>query len=146
MFHGILARGVGLPQLIGISCRLAGSGLKRQLVFMLATPVFICVFAWEYLKIRHAPQMVEGQRVAAPNFMLGQATRRPNCCLPAYRPSTSTRWPITIACWNTSQPLDRRAALGADADLRLLMHCTEKARIGCAVMGAHVTHHSSNRG
>ena len=38
---------------------LADSGLswlamdERQLVFLLATPVFIAVFAWEYLKIRH---------------------------------------------------------------------------------------------
>ncbi|SDS91178.1 Sterol desaturase/sphingolipid hydroxylase, fatty acid hydroxylase superfamily [Halopseudomonas sabulinigri] len=55
---------------------LADSGLgwlaldERQLVFMLATPVFIGVFAWEYLKIRHDPALVEG-REALRNFALG---------------------------------------------------------------------------
>lgn len=55
---------------------LADSGLgwlaldQRQLVFMLATPVFISVFAWEYLKIRHDPALVDG-REALRNFALG---------------------------------------------------------------------------
>lgn len=43
---------------------------ERQLVFMLATPVFIGVFAWEYLKIRHDPRLVDG-RESLRNFMLG---------------------------------------------------------------------------
>jgi len=55
---------------------LADSGLgwlaldQRQLVFMLATPVFIAVFIWEYLKIRHDPALVDG-REALRNFALG---------------------------------------------------------------------------
>lgn len=55
---------------------LADSGLswlamdERQLVFLLATPVFIAVFAWEYLKIRHNPTLVDG-REAIRNFALG---------------------------------------------------------------------------
>ena len=43
---------------------------ERQLVFLLATPVFIAVFAWEYLKIRHNPTLVDG-REAIRNFALG---------------------------------------------------------------------------
>jgi sterol desaturase/sphingolipid hydroxylase (fatty acid hydroxylase superfamily) len=43
---------------------------ERQLVFMLATPVFIGVFAWEYLKLRHDPTLVDGAE-SVRNFMLG---------------------------------------------------------------------------
>lgn len=43
---------------------------QRQLVFMLATPVFIAVFVLEYLKIRHDPALVDG-REALRNFALG---------------------------------------------------------------------------
>lgn len=43
---------------------------ERQLVFMLATPVFIGVFAWEYLKIRHDPRLADGAE-SLRNFMLG---------------------------------------------------------------------------
>ncbi|HDZ55741.1 MAG TPA: sterol desaturase family protein [Pseudomonas xinjiangensis] len=43
---------------------------ERQLIFMLATPVFIGVFAWEYLKIRHDPHLVDAGE-SLRNFMLG---------------------------------------------------------------------------
>ena len=43
---------------------------ERQLIFVLATPVFIGVFVWEYLKIRHDHRLVD-TRESVRNFMLG---------------------------------------------------------------------------
>ena len=31
---------------------------ERQLIFVIATPVFIAVTLWEYLKIRHDPRLM----------------------------------------------------------------------------------------
>ena len=42
----------------------------RQLIFVVATPLFIGLFLWEYRKIRHNKQLVDG-RESWLNFMLG---------------------------------------------------------------------------
>jgi len=43
---------------------------ERQLIFMVATPFFIGVFLWEFLKIRHDATLVDS-RESIRNFMLG---------------------------------------------------------------------------
>ncbi|MDI1302623.1 MAG: sterol desaturase family protein [bacterium] len=43
---------------------------ERQLIFMIATPFFIGVALWEYLRIKNDPQLMDG-REAVRNFMLG---------------------------------------------------------------------------
>ncbi|MEQ9545374.1 MAG: sterol desaturase family protein [Marinobacter sp.] len=43
---------------------------ERQLIFMIATPVFIAVTAWEYLRLRHNPKLMD-TREAVRNFALG---------------------------------------------------------------------------
>ncbi|MFO7788489.1 MAG: sterol desaturase family protein [Halospina sp.] len=42
----------------------------RQLVFVVATPVFLLVALWEYRKLRHDPDRMDG-REGVKNFMLG---------------------------------------------------------------------------
>ncbi|WP_297790444.1 sterol desaturase family protein [uncultured Marinobacter sp.] len=43
---------------------------ERQLIFMIATPVFIAVTVWEYLRLRHNPKLMD-TREAVRNFALG---------------------------------------------------------------------------
>ncbi len=43
---------------------------ERQLIFVIATPVFVAVTLWEYLKIRHDPRLMDS-REAIRNFALG---------------------------------------------------------------------------
>lgn len=43
---------------------------ERQLIFVIATPVFIAVAVWEYLRIRHDPRLMD-TREALRNFALG---------------------------------------------------------------------------
>ncbi|KAA1175622.1 sterol desaturase family protein [Marinobacter salinexigens] len=43
---------------------------ERQLIFVIATPVFVAVTVWEYLKIRHDPKLMD-LREAFRNFALG---------------------------------------------------------------------------
>ncbi len=43
---------------------------ERQMIFVVATPVFIGVFLWEYLRIRHDPVRVDA-RESLRNFLLG---------------------------------------------------------------------------
>jgi len=43
---------------------------ERQLIFVFATPIFIAVALWEYLKIRHDPSLMD-TREAVRNFALG---------------------------------------------------------------------------
>ncbi|MGC8120671.1 sterol desaturase family protein [Marinobacter sp. VGCF2001] len=43
---------------------------ERQLVFVVATPIFIAVTLWEYLKIRHDPRLMDVAE-AIRNFALG---------------------------------------------------------------------------
>ncbi|MBZ2169213.1 sterol desaturase family protein [Marinobacter sp. F4216] len=43
---------------------------ERQLIFVIATPVFIAITLWEYLRIRHNPALMDG-REAIRNFALG---------------------------------------------------------------------------
>lgn len=43
---------------------------ERQLIFMVATPVFIAITVWEYLKLRHNPKLMD-TREAIRNFALG---------------------------------------------------------------------------
>ncbi|QSP95236.1 sterol desaturase family protein [Marinobacter salinisoli] len=42
----------------------------RQLIFVVATPAFIAVAVWEYLRIKHDPKLMDG-REAIRNFALG---------------------------------------------------------------------------
>ena len=68
MFRDMLANS-GLPSLLALAPDWMALDM-RQLVFVLATPLFIGVALWEYLRIRHDPARMDG-REAVRNFMLG---------------------------------------------------------------------------
>ena len=53
---------------------------ERQLIFVIATPVFLAVTAIEYLKLRHNPQLMD-TREAIRNFTrAGYQTTEPTVC------------------------------------------------------------------
>ena len=59
----------GLPQLLALAPDWLALD-TRQLIFVIATPFFIGVFAWEFLRIRNNPVLVD-VRESVRNFMLG---------------------------------------------------------------------------
>lgn len=71
---------------------------ERQLIFMIATPVFIAITVWEYLKLRHNPKLMDTRRPSAISPW-ARDTRSPKRCLPASSPFRSTRSSTTIGCW-----------------------------------------------
>ena len=116
---------------------------ERQLVFMLATPVFIGVFAWEYLKIRHDPRLVNGAETVR-NFMLGAGYQTTELlfagliAFPVYALAYHHRlWDIPLT------PLTA-VALWVLTDLCFYWMHRASHRVRW-FWAAHVTHHSSER-
>lgn len=116
---------------------------ERQLVFMLATPVFIGVFAWEYLKIRHDPRLVNGKE-SVRNFMLGAGYQTTELlfagliAFPVYALAYHHRlWDIPLT------PLSV-ALLWVLTDLCFYWMHRSSHRVRW-LWAAHVTHHSSER-
>lgn len=141
MAHEIWARS-GLTQLLeALPAWLAMD--ERQLVFMLATPVFIGVFAWEYLKIRHDPRLVNG-RESVRNFMLGAGYQTTELlfagliAFPVYALAYHHRlWDIPLT------PLTA-VLLWVLTDLCFYWMHRSSHRVRW-LWAAHVTHHSSER-
>lgn len=116
---------------------------ERQLVFMLATPVFIGVFAWEYLKIRHDPRLVNGAE-SVRNFLLGAGYQTTELLFAGL-----IAFPVYALAYHY-RLLDIQLSLGSAALLWVLtdlcfywMHrSSHRVRW---LWAAHVTHHSSER-
>lgn len=141
MFHGIWLES-GLPQLLDLMPGWLALD-ERQLVFMLATPVFIGVFAWEYLKIRHDPQLVEGKE-SLRNFMLGAGYQTTELlfagliAFPVYALAYHHRLlDIPLNLWTG-------ALLWVLTDLSFYCMHRSSHRVRW-LWAAHVTHHSSPR-
>ena len=128
---------------------LADSGLswlamdERQLVFLLATPVFIAVFAWEYLKIRHNPTLVDG-REAIRNFALGAGYQTTELLFAGL-----IAFPVYALAYHhrlLDIPLNLFTALAlwllADFCFYWMHRSSHRVRW---LWAAHVTHHSSER-
>jgi sterol desaturase/sphingolipid hydroxylase (fatty acid hydroxylase superfamily) len=116
---------------------------ERQLVFMLATPVFIGVFAWEYFKSRHDPRLVDGKE-SVRNFMLGAGYQTTELlfagliAFPVYALAYHHRlWDIPLT------PLTA-LLLWVLTDLCFYWMHRSSHRVRW-LWAAHVTHHSSER-
>lgn len=116
---------------------------ERQLVFVIATPVFVGVTLWEYLKIRHDPQLMD-TREAVRNFALGagyQVTELLFAGLIAF--------PVYALCYHYRLfDLELNgftvllAFLGVDFCFYWMHRASHRVRWFWA---AHVVHHSSER-
>lgn len=116
---------------------------ERQLIFVIATPVFVGVTLWEYLKIRHDPQLMD-TREAVRNFALGagyQVTELLFAGLIAF--------PVYALCYHYRLfDLELNgftvllAFLGVDFCFYWMHRASHRVRWFWA---AHVVHHSSER-
>jgi len=93
---------------------------ERQLIFMVATPFFIGVFLWEFLKIRHNAELVDS-RESIRNFMLGAGyqTTELTVSRPDRLPGIGLRLPPPLVGYRADL-VHGRPALGADGFLLLL--------------------------
>ncbi|MEC7815819.1 MAG: sterol desaturase family protein [Pseudomonadota bacterium] len=116
---------------------------ERQLIFVVATPVFILVTVWEYLRIRHNPALMD-VREAVRNFALGagyQVTELLFAGLIAF--------PVYALCYHWrlfDLELNWATALatfiGVDFCFYWMHRASHRMRWFWA---AHVVHHSSER-
>ncbi|MEX2476289.1 sterol desaturase family protein [Marinobacter sp.] len=116
---------------------------ERQLIFMIATPAFIAVALWEYLKIRHNPALMDS-REAVRNFALGAGYQGTELLFAGV-----IAFPVYALCYHY-RLLDLElnwltAALtffGVDFCFYCMHRCSHRMRWFWA---AHVVHHSSER-
>jgi sterol desaturase/sphingolipid hydroxylase (fatty acid hydroxylase superfamily) len=136
---------------------LAGSGLlalwqqlppwlaldERQLIFVVATPVFIAVTLWEYLRIRHNPALMD-VREAVRNFALGAGYQTTELlfagliAFPVY--ALCYHWRLFDLELNWSTAL--ATFIGVDFCFYWMHRASHRMRWFWA---AHVVHHSSER-
>ncbi|PKM04496.1 MAG: sterol desaturase family protein [Gammaproteobacteria bacterium HGW-Gammaproteobacteria-6] len=116
---------------------------ERQLVFILATPVFIGVFAWEYLKIRHDPHLVDGKE-SLRNFMLGAGYQMTELLFAGI-----IAFPVYALAYHyrlLDIPLTLPSALLLFVLTDLCFYWMHRASHRVRwLWAAHVTHHSSER-
>lgn len=116
---------------------------ERQIIFMLATPFFIGVFLWEYLKIRGNDKLVnEGESVR--NFMLGagyQTTELVFAGLVSF-PVYVLVWHFRI--WDIPFNFFTAVLLWVLTDFCFYWMHRASHRVRW-FWAAHVTHHSSER-
>ena len=116
---------------------------ERQLIFVIATPVFIAVTLWEYLKIRHDPRLMNVPE-AIRNFALGagyQVTELLFAGLIAF--------PVYALCYHyrlleleLNWATGFLSFLGVDFCFYWMHRASHRMRWFWA---AHVVHHSSER-
>ncbi|PCC98011.1 sterol desaturase family protein [Halopseudomonas pelagia] len=141
MFYS-LWRESGLPQLLDMLPPWLALD-ERQLVFMLATPIFIGVFAWEYFKIRHDPRLVDGAE-SLRNFMLGAGYQTTELLFAGL-----IAFPVYALAYRY-RLLDIQLTVWTGALLWLLtdlcFYCMHRSSHRVRwLWAAHVTHHSSQR-
>ncbi|MDK9556374.1 sterol desaturase family protein [Marinobacter sp. M216] len=116
---------------------------ERQLIFVFATPVFIGVALWEYLKIRHNPALMDA-REAVRNFALGAGYQTTELlfagiiAFPAYALCYHYRVFELELTWLTGV----LTFLGVDFCFYWMHRASHRMRWFWA---AHVVHHSSER-
>lgn len=115
----------------------------RQLVFVIATPFFIGVFAWEYLKIRHDPAKVNiGESLR--NFLLGAGYQTSELLFAGL-----ISFPVYALAWHHrlfTIPSNWLTALVLFVLVDLVFYWFHRSSHRARWMwAAHVTHHSSTR-
>jgi sterol desaturase/sphingolipid hydroxylase (fatty acid hydroxylase superfamily) len=116
---------------------------ERQLIFMVATPVFIAVALWEYARIRHDPARMD-VREAVRNFALGAGYQTTELLFAGL-----IAFPVYALCYHFRLlDLELNAAtavmtfIGVDVCFYWMHRCSHRMRWFWA---AHVVHHSSGR-
>jgi len=116
---------------------------ERQLIFMVATPVFIAVALWEYARIRHDPTRMD-VREAVRNFALGAGYQTTELLFAGL-----IAFPVYALCYHFRLlDLELNAAtavltfIGVDVCFYWMHRCSHRVRWFWA---AHVVHHSSGR-
>ena len=116
---------------------------ERQLIFVVATPVFIAVTLWEYLRIRHNPALMD-VREAFRNFALGagyQVTELLFAGLIAFHVyALCYHWRLFDLELNWATAL--ATFIGVDFCFYWMHRASHRMRWFWA---AHVVHHSSER-
>ncbi|NVD35948.1 sterol desaturase family protein [Marinobacter lutaoensis] len=116
---------------------------ERQLIFVVATPVFIAVTLWEYGKIRHDPRRMD-PREAVRNFALGAGYQLTELlfagvlAFPVYALCYHHRLFDPELNWTTAA----LTFLGVDVCFYWMHRASHRMRWFWA---AHVVHHSSER-
>lgn len=116
---------------------------ERQLIFMLATPVFIAVTLWEYRKIRYDPALMD-RREAVRNFALGagyQLTELLFAGLLAF-PLYALCYHYRLLDLDLSPTTALATFIGVDFCFYWMHRASHRVRWFWA---AHVVHHSSER-
>lgn len=116
---------------------------ERQLIFMVATPVFMAVTLWEYLRIRHDPARMNLPE-AIRNFALGagyQITELLFAGLIAF-PVYALLYHYRILDLELNWVTGFLTFLGVDFCFYWMHRCSHRIRWFWA---AHVVHHSSER-
>ena len=116
---------------------------ERQLIFMVATPVFIAVALWEYFRIRHDPALMD-TREAIRNFALGAGYQVTELLFAGI-----IAFPVYALCYH-HRLLDLELTwftaaltfLGVDFCFYWMHRASHRMRWFWA---AHVVHHSSER-
>jgi sterol desaturase/sphingolipid hydroxylase (fatty acid hydroxylase superfamily) len=116
---------------------------ERQLIFMIATPVFIAVAVWEYFRIRHNPAKMD-LREAIRNFALGAGYQTTELLFAGL-----IAFPVYALCHHFRlMDLELNALtvaltfIGVDFCFYWMHRCSHRVRWFWA---AHVVHHSSER-
>lgn len=115
----------------------------RQLIFVVATPVFVSVTVWEYLRIRHNPALMN-TREAIRNFMLGagyQITELLFAGLLAF-PVYALAYHYRLLDLELSLATAVLTFIGVDFCFYWMHRASHRMRWFWA---AHVVHHSSER-
>lgn len=116
---------------------------ERQLIFVVATPVFIAVAVWEYLRIRHDPRLMD-LREAIRNFALGAGYQVTELlfagviAFPVYAMLYHHRLLDLELTWATGV----LTFIGVEFCFYWMHRCSHRIRWFWA---AHVVHHSSER-
>lgn len=116
---------------------------ERQLIFVIATPLFIAVTLWEYLRIRHNPCLMDA-REAVRNFALGAGYQITELLFAGI-----IAFPVYALCYHyrlLDLELNGLTAfltfLGVDFCFYWMHRASHRVRWFWA---AHVVHHSSER-
>ena len=116
---------------------------ERQIIFVIATPIFIGLFLWEYRKIRHDANLVDG-RESVLNFLLGAGYQTTELlfagmiAFPVYALAYHYRLMDIELNWFTG------LLLWVLLDLAYYWFHRSSHRVRW-LWAAHVTHHSSER-
>jgi sterol desaturase/sphingolipid hydroxylase (fatty acid hydroxylase superfamily) len=116
---------------------------ERQLIFVIATPVFIAVAVWEYFRVRHNPAKMD-LREAIRNFTLGAGYQTTELLFAGL-----IAFPVYALCYHL-RLLDLElnvltvalTFIGVDFCFYWMHRCSHRVRWFWA---AHVVHHSSER-